>query len=131
MAPLRASTVCDDGSSIGIDIEAHIEPERLERLMTRYPFIKRCASQGVSGAVTLFAASSSTGRFEFTELKKEPVKESCGTFFWTETEALLKADGGGFRASKKLDELEKTHEVSSFLLGDFYISIAKQTEICK
>ena len=126
-----AAVLCDDGADVGIDIEAEIDEEKLGRISTRFPFVKKRCSSRIGGGIALYKAAPTEGGFAFELIEKSPVDEPFGTFFWTETEAILKADGDGFTGSKRLDELEHTHEISSYTFDGFYLSIAKQTEICK
>lgn len=126
-----AVVLCDDGADVGIDIEAEIDDEKFGRISTRFPFVKKRSSPRIGGEIALYKVTPTEDGFAFDAIVKAPVEESFGTFFWTETEALLKADGDGFAGSKRLDELERTHEISSYTFDEFYLSIAKQTEICK
>ena len=126
-----AVVLCDDGADVGIDIEAEIDDEKLGRISTRFPFVKKRSSPRIGGEIALYKAIPTEDGFTFDAIEKTPVEEPFGTFFWTETEALLKVDGDGFAGSKRLDELERTHGISSYTFDEFYLSIAKQTEICK
>jgi phosphopantetheinyl transferase len=126
-----AVVLCDDGANVGIDIEARIDDEKFGRISTRFPFVKKRSSPRIGGEIALYKATPTEDGFAFDAIEKMPVEEPFGTIFWTETEALLKADGDGFAGSKRLDELERTHEISSYTFDEFYLSIAKQTEICK
>ena len=125
-----AVALSNEKGEVGIDIQSKIDEEKRARISRRFPFVKERVFKELSD-VCFFKATLNSGNFSFEEFSESPCQKSDFTLYWTSTEAILKAEGGGFTSAKKLDELEKTHEVSSFLIGDFYISITKQTEICK
>ena len=126
-----AVALCDEQFEIGIDVEGKINQEKFARISSRFPFIKKRDLSSLSGGVSFFYVSPKSDGYTFSSVEKAPFPDDENTILWTETEALLKADGDGFAGAKKLNELEKSHEVSSFVFDNFYLSIAKSKDICK
>ena len=126
-----AVVICDEQLSVGVDIETKINTEKIERLCKRFPFIKKRSADRISGGISFFYAVPTLCGFDFKATKKDTSSVSEATFFWTEAEALSKAGGAGLAGSKALDNLEASHEISSFVFDDFYLSIAKKKDICE
>lgn len=119
-----AVAVSDEACNIGIDVQKEVGKEKATRIFARFPFVKK-RSFKEEPDIRIFKATLFDSTFLFEELKPAPCRESDFTLLWTNTEAALKSDGGGFASAKKLDEIEKSCSIFSFKEGEFYISIAK------
>ena len=124
-----AVAVSDENSPIGIDVEEKISEDVASRIQKRFPFIKKRDFSPIND-ITLFEAKS-TANISFKEISLTPTNQDCFGFYWTACESVLKAEGGGLASHEKLDCFEKSCEVSSFLINDFYLSVSKINTDCK
>ena len=125
-----AVAISDSDCPIGVDIENTVSPKRAARVGARFPFVKERRFRELNEITLLFAKRKGDG-FSFEKVCLAPVKDNCFTSVWTLTEAILKADGGGFASAKNLDKLEFITEASAFKIDNFYLSTAKITDKCK
>lgn len=119
-----AVAISDEKVDIGIDVQSEIEAEKAYRISRRFPFVKERFFKEITD-VCVFKATLIRDSFSFEELSASPYQKSNFTLWWTNTEAALKADGGGFTSAKKLDDIEKHCSLFSFKENKFYISVAK------
>ena len=124
-----AVVLSDAPYPVGIDVQASIEPYRAERVSKRFPFAKPRFLEPVS-EYAFFKAESFGGEFSFKRETVAPTGTEDFTDAWTLTEALLKADGGGFTSSKELDEIEKRSKALCFKIDGFSISVAEKSGFC-
>lgn len=118
-----AVAISDENADVGIDVQSEIEAEKACRISHRFPFVKERFFEKIAN-VCVFKAALNRDGFSFEELSVSPCQKNEFTLWWTSTEAVLKADGGGFTSSKKLDELEKICSVFSFEENGIYVSLA-------
>jgi len=119
-----AIALSDEKAEVGIDIQSEIEKEKEARISKRFPFIKERCFKNISN-VCVFKATLNGAGFSFEKISPSPCQNGDFTLLWTITEAVLKADGGGFTSAKKLDDIEKHCSLFSFKERGYYISIAK------
>lgn len=119
-----AVAISDEKIDIGIDVQSEIEAEKAYRISRRFPFVKERFFEKIANAC-VFKATLNRDGFSFEELSVSPCQKNEFTLWWTSTEAVLKADGGGFTSVKKLDDIEKHCSLFSFKERGYYISIAK------
>lgn len=124
-----AVAISDDASPIGIDLEETVPEEKAHHVQQRFPFIKKRSFTKLNG-ITLFLAEKN-GKISFKKNDLPSEEPDCFSVRWTACESLLKAEGGGLASFEKLDSLEKSAEVYSFKLDEFYISISKISTDCK
>ncbi len=121
-----------DGGGIGADIQMKIADTVANRVGKRFPFVERteCGAP-LSGTVIFEGRAAGEGLALFPYSLNEYAKQSCEAFSfsakWALTEALLKADGGGFRSAGKLDKLRSYESVSLVFEDDYFISVVKLT----
>ena len=126
-----AVAVClSDEGEVGIDVEGEIEEARCDRIRARFPYVQHRNLPTLRGA-RIFSAEKIGDSLSLKEETHEICTDSAFTRAWTLTEALLKAEGGGFRSSDRLEHLEKHTEEASFKIETYYFTIAKITDICK
>ncbi len=122
-----AAAISNEGN-IGIDVQKEIEKEKAEHIISRFPYIKIRETQKIKGEhLSFFQASLKCDKISLSPTASLPtslIGEPRFTQSFTQTEAILKAEGGGFRSAGKLDELESSAKTASFKFGDFFLSVA-------
>lgn len=119
-----AIALSDEKAEVGIDIQSEIEAEKAYRISHRFPFVKERFFKEITD-VCVFKATLNRDSFSFEKISPSPCQNGDFTLLWTITEAVLKADGGGFSSAKKLEELEKICNIFNFKTNSFYVSVAK------
>ncbi len=114
-----------DGADIGADIQSAIKPDMASRLLERYDFLSSVkAGAAIDNLVFLVAERGENGELSFSELST-PLCEKASSFEarWTLCEALLKADGGGFRSVSKIGSFSEYKSLTFTPFADITASV--------